>query len=213
MSTIRRFRTFVYDTLIVTMTAAWYSAVLQRLPRGCRLLDVGIGTGSALLTHVDLILEQDLHVTGVDIDVSYIDHCRRAVEAAGLSDRIEARLESVYSHKGGPYDAVYFSASFMLLPDPPGALRHAEALLSPGGRIYFTQTFEHARSRGLEIVKPLLRWLTTIDFGRVTYERDFDAALAAADMTLVERRTLHPGKRRSSVMSVAARSAAGLSTA
>ena len=31
------------------MTAAWYEAVLSRLPQGYHLLDVGIGTGTALL--------------------------------------------------------------------------------------------------------------------------------------------------------------------
>ncbi len=32
-------------------------------------------------------------------------------------------LESVYDHAGGPYDAAYFSASLMLLPDPAAAVR------------------------------------------------------------------------------------------
>ena len=109
-------------------------AVLERVPAGARLLDVGIGTGSALLANAGADRRQkDLRVVGVDIDAAYIERCAAAVARRGLADRIEARHESIYDHRGGPYDAAYFSASFMLLPDPPAALRHVARLLAPGG--------------------------------------------------------------------------------
>ena len=158
----------IYGAAIVGMTAGWYRAVLERLPAGARLLDIGIGTGSALLANADVLVSRDLHVVGVDIDAAYIERCTAAIAARGLTDRIEARHESIYDHRGGPYDAAYFSASFMLLPDPLAALRHVTALLAPGGRLYFTQTFEHQPSRLVEVLKPLLRLVTTIDFGGYT---------------------------------------------
>ncbi len=37
-------RGWVYDRLIVGMTADWYREVLARFPDGARVLDVGIGT-------------------------------------------------------------------------------------------------------------------------------------------------------------------------
>jgi hypothetical protein len=51
------------------------------------------------------------------------------------------------------------------------------------GRVYFTQTFQLVRAPLLEWLKPLLAWLTTIDFGTVTYPEAFlrhvqDAGLA-----------------------------------
>jgi SAM-dependent methyltransferase len=203
MSVVHRARAAIYDTAIVGLTAAWYRTVLNRLPRGCRLLDIGIGTGSALLANADLVAEHDLRVTGVDIDAAYVQRCNRAVMRRGLGDRIEARLESIYAHRGGPYGAAYFSASFMLLPDPPAALRHVAALLAPDSRMYFTQTFEHDRSRAVELIKPLLRVVTTIDFGRVTYEAEFRRALADGGMALEKLETLHAGRRRSGVLAVA----------
>ena len=49
---IHRFSPLIYDVIIVNMTARWYAAVLAQLgahlPAGARVLDVGIGTGSAL---------------------------------------------------------------------------------------------------------------------------------------------------------------------
>jgi len=202
-SVVHRARAAIYDAAIVGMTAAWYRAVLTRVPRGCRMLDVGIGTGSALLANADLLAARDICVTGVDVDAAYVQRCSRGVARHRLADRIEARLESVYEHRGGPYDAAYFSASFMLLPDPPAALRHVGSLLSSGGRIYFTQTFEHRPSRAVELLKPLLRVVTTIDFGRVTYESDFRQALSAAAVELEELDTLRAGRHRSAVLAVA----------
>lgn len=35
---------------------------------------------------------------------------------------------------------------------------------------YSTQTFEEKKNVALEVLKPWLGWLTTIDFGRVNYE-------------------------------------------
>jgi cyclopropane fatty-acyl-phospholipid synthase-like methyltransferase len=201
-------RVTAYDFLISRMTASWYRAVLMRLPAGCRLLDVGIGTGAALLANASLLRERDVRVMGVDVDRDYVERCRREVSRTGLAERIEVRLESVDDHRGGPYEAVYFSASFMLLPDPSRALRHVGALLTPGGRIYFTQMFEHEPSRLTERVKPLLHLVTTIDFGRVTYEKDFRATLAAAGVEVEEVETIGAGRRRSSRL-VMARSSPG----
>lgn len=202
MSIVSQARALIYDAAIVRMTAAWYRAVLTRLPAGSRLLDIGIGTGSALLANADMLVAKDLRVTGVDIDSHYVERCARGVAQRRLGDRIEARHESIYDHRAGPYDAGYFSASFMLLPDPPAALRHVRSLLTPGARLFFTQTFEHEPSRAIERLKPLLRLVTTIDFGRVTYEHDFRRVLAGEGVALAEFEVLHGGPRRSAVLAV-----------
>jgi len=196
-------RARIYDAAIARMTAGWYRAVLEHLPPGSRVLDVGIGTGTALLQNAAEVVGRDLRVTGIDIDADYVVRCARAIASLGLGSRIGVRLESVYDHRGGPYDAVYFSGSFMLLPDPAGALRRLSGSLAPGGRLYFTQTFEQRRSRALETLKPLLHLLTTIDFGRVTYEADFRRALDDGGMDLEELQPLHQGRGRVAMLAVA----------
>lgn len=200
MPVAARARSAIYDALIVGMTAGWYRAVLERLPRGCRLLDVGIGTGAALIANADLLRANAIHVTGLDIDRAYVERCRAAIARSTLQDRIEVRLESIDAHDAGPYDAVYFSGSFMLLPDPVATLHRVRSLLSPDGLVWFTQTFERRRSRAIERLKPMLRRLTTIDFGRVIYEADFRATLAATGFELLEIHELRPGKRRTAVL-------------
>jgi SAM-dependent methyltransferase len=203
MGLVDRVRSAVYDAAIVGLTADWYRAVLERLPSGCRLLDVGIGTGAALIANAELLRAKDVRVTGVDVDAAYVERCRRTIVGKQLDRWISVRLESIDAHAGGPYDAVYFSASFMLLPDPVGTLRHVRTLTASDALVYFTQTFEHRRSRAVELAKPLLRRVTTIDFGRVTYEADFRETLTTARYDLVATETLRNGARRSGVLAIA----------
>ncbi len=166
-------RSAIYDHTFARLTSSWYRAVFRRLPVGASVLDVGIGTGSAIAANADMVKKKAIHIVGVDIDPDYISRCQKNLAKAGLERLVNARLESIYDHRGGPYDAVYFSSSFMLLPDPAQALRHVVHQLKPGGRIYFTQTFQEKRSLLVERIKPMLHKVTTIHFGRVTYWHDF----------------------------------------
>jgi ubiquinone/menaquinone biosynthesis C-methylase UbiE len=183
-------RAWIYDRAFSGLTTNWYHEVLKRLPRGSRLLDVGIGTGASLSRSAALVRERRLHIVGLDIDETYLRRCRRRLAEVGLARHVTAKLESVYDHHEGPYDAVYFSASFMLLPEPVRALRHVARLLAPGGRIYFTQTIHAKKSPVMERLKPLLHRITTIHFGRVTYEEEFVAAIRQAGLQVDEWHTL-----------------------
>lgn len=190
-------RGWAYDRLVAGMTTSWYREVLDRVPDRSRMLDVGIGTGAALAGCAELVQAKDLHVTGLDIDPDYLQRSLRNLARAGLTERVHPRLESVYDHVGGPYDVVYFSASLMLLPDPAAAIAHTAALLAPRGRIYATQTFQDQRSRVIEWAKPLVHHITTIEFGRVTYEDDFRRSFADAGVELEEMHTMRSTRRTS----------------
>jgi len=48
-------RAWIYDRAILPLTASWYAEVLGRVPERARLLDVGIGTGGALVAHAELV--------------------------------------------------------------------------------------------------------------------------------------------------------------
>ena len=195
-------RAWIYDKAIVSLTSGWYATVLGRLPHGARLLDVGIGTGSALAMNSDLLCTKEIRVTGVDIDPDYVKRAGNVVSKTGLDGRVDVRLESIYDHDGGPYDAVYFSASFMLMPDPAAVLRHISTLLTEDGQIFFTQTFQLKPSRFMEKAKPLLKKVTTIEFGHVTYENDFCDAVSAGGVEIVDWQSLGRQGSRSYRMAV-----------
>jgi SAM-dependent methyltransferase len=198
-----RVRGWLYDRAVSGMTAQWYRQVLTRLPDGARLLDIGIGTGAALARCADVVRAKRLEVVGLDIDPDYLARCRTNMARAGLAGQVHPELSSVYDHRGGPYDAAYFSASLMLLPDPVGAIAHVAGLLAPGGRIFCTQTFHHRRSPFLEWAKPLAKHVTTINFGTVTYEDDFRKAFAGAGVELEELITMRSTRRSSYRLAVA----------
>ena len=55
---LHKFRSFVYDALILKLTTKWYEVVLRRFDEGSTVLDIGIGTAGAsknisVATHVE----------------------------------------------------------------------------------------------------------------------------------------------------------------
>lgn len=184
-------RAWIYDRALLPVTTSWYREVLERMPRGSRLLDIGIGTGGALANNADLIIERDLHVVGIDIDEDYVKKARERMHEVGLSDRVHVELQSVYDYENeAPFDGAYFAASFMILPDPIAALAHVSGLLKEHGHIFFTQTFQDKKSPLMEKIKPMLKVVTTVEFGQVTYEQDFLDTLEQAGVSVVEHKTL-----------------------
>ncbi len=182
---IKLFRGKVYDFLIVRLNGEWYREVLELLPPNSRLLDVGIGTGRALITHKGLLKAKQIFVDGVDYDYDYIVDCKKNVSDCGLEDSIHVHYASIYDYTSeAKYDAAYFSASLMIMPDQVKALKHSMKLLKPEGNIYVTQTIQTKPSWFAEKLKPLLKFFTTVDFGQVTYERDILKTFEEAGLVL-----------------------------
>lgn len=191
-------RSWIYRALIVRMTAPWYKAVLDRIEPNCTVLDVGIGEGEALIRNSLYLKAKKLVWHGIDIDVDYVASCKANIEKNRLESTVTVEQASVYDHKGA-YDHIYFSGSFMILPYPEAALKHVSSLLKKNsGLIYFTQTLETKQNSFLEFVKPLLKYFITIDFGQVTYEKEFLDLLKKCDMHIVDHISLASGLHRSS---------------
>jgi SAM-dependent methyltransferase len=202
-------RAYIYDWVITSMTTAWYKAALERLPENAHVLDIGIGTGAALIANKDLIREKKLKVVGVDYDKDYVIRCDELIRANGLADSISVHHASIYDFMTPgsataslpKFDAAYFSGSLMIMPDPRAALVHVSSLLkSPKSPILITQTFETgAPNRVLTALKPLLKFLTTIDFGQVTYEKEFLKTVADAKLVVDDCTSIRPSSALSSV--------------
>ena len=121
-----------------------------------------------------MVRSKELQVEGIDINESYLKSCQNKIDQQQMNDYISVREFSVYDLiEQERYDAVYFSASFMLLPDQRKALTTIKPCLKDQGYVCFTQTFETKRTRFWEIVKPLLYLFTTVHFGMVTYQEPF----------------------------------------
>lgn len=220
VATVRWFAADIYDVVIVHMTSRWYACVLQQLKSGDRVLDVGIGTATALAKNKALMLEKRVAVVGIDYEAAYVQKAEAVLRAADLWRKVPegtsgyrpgdhycrvyhasvydaglGRLCSVDEPAAGSlseapkaeieeaarFDAAYFSGSLTLMPDPAGALRAMVPLIkSAGGRILITQTFQKSYSPAMAFLKPLLKYVTTIDFGRLTTEEDIKRIISDA---------------------------------
>eukprot|EP00913_Durusdinium_trenchii_P020514 g19269.t1 len=67
------------------------------------------------------------------------------------------------------------------MPDPPAALIAVLPLMKSGGRVFITQTFQKKHSPLMAFIKPLMKYITTIDFGQLTTEEDLERIIARAD--------------------------------
>lgn len=104
------------------------------LSPGQRLLDVGCGWGSMA---VHAAREHGVHVTGITLSQEQAAYARKRVADAGLTDRVEIRVQDYRDVTDGPYDAI----SSIGMAEHVGAERYLEyanllyGLLRPGGRL------------------------------------------------------------------------------
>ncbi|MFB7633782.1 class I SAM-dependent methyltransferase [Streptomyces sp. NPDC056149] len=104
------------------------------LREGQRLLDVGCGWGSMVL---HAAREYGVHAVGITLSEEQATYARKRVADAGLTDRIEIRVQDYRKVADGPFDAI----SSIGMAEHVGRAQYAEyagllhALLKPGGRL------------------------------------------------------------------------------
>jgi len=123
------------DSTLADAQAAKHELICRKLDLrpGMRLLDVGCGWGSMLMHAARY---HGVEAVGVTISERQVEGARHRVEDAGLSDRVEIRLQDYREVTDGPYDAISSVGMF----EHVGAAKLLEyftkmhALLRPAGR-------------------------------------------------------------------------------
>ena len=183
----------IYSLLIRDVTKRCYHEALAYFRPGSAVLDVGIGNGSMIRHHHDLIRTKQLTILGIDVNDSYLRTCRRLITKFCLEGQIQVYrcpIETFTPPNDLRFDYVFFSMSFTLLGDPLRVLPRVRPWLKPGGQIVFVHTLFVRRSVLIELLKPRLKYLTTIDFGRVVYQSDFFDLLRKVKLNTVVDRLL-----------------------
>jgi cyclopropane-fatty-acyl-phospholipid synthase len=124
------------DTTLEEAQRAKLDLVCRKLGlrEGQRLLDVGCGWGSMVLHAAE---QYGVRATGITLSTEQAAYARKRVAEAGLTDRIEIRVQDYRDVRDGPYDAI----SSIGMAEHVGSERYLEyaralyALLRPGGRL------------------------------------------------------------------------------
>lgn len=152
------------------------------------MLDIGTATGQPLHSIIDSF--GDAKVIGIDYDPHYIPTAQKLFKD---KENVTIKLMNFYdmdtAFPGVSFDTIIFGSSFMIMPDQVKAVEIAKSTficyserLSKNGKIYFLQTLYDQKTpfnRFMEKVKPSLKYISTVDFGTVTYKEDFEQFLEA----------------------------------
>ena len=188
-----KLRNDLYKYFIKSATEICYQASLESFFEHANVLDVGIGNGIMLEKFHPLIKSKGLKITGIDINRVYLNHCCDLISKDGLKDHIEIYCRPVESFAPNPgleFDYIFFSMSFMLLDDSEYVLDRVKEWLAPNGKIVFFQTMYKNSFPLMDFIKPKLKYFTTVEFGRVTYEDEFFALLSRKGLRVIEDRLL-----------------------
>lgn len=181
----------IYSLLVSEVTDLCYSNCLAHFSTGSTVLDVGIGNGLMLERWHQLIERKRISLVGIDTDDRYLAACRERVARLGLTTQVIVNTASASKFKPDRhFDYILFSMSFMLLDRPWETLKKTRGWLTPSGQVVFVHTMFGRRSKLVEFFKPKLKYLTTVDFGRVIYEDEFRAKLAESGFVIVTDRAL-----------------------
>jgi len=171
-----KLKSFIYNNTLAKAESRYtystlFESFLNKSENQLEILDVGIGTGYATEGVRPMIESKDFKYSGIDIDESYLIDAKRRFKDC---ENIQVSKQNFYDLPvNKQYDIIIFSSSFMLMPDQQKCLNLVKKVLKPGGKVYFLMALYNTRYQMVDKMKPLIKYLTTIDFGQSTYFSEF----------------------------------------
>jgi phosphatidylethanolamine/phosphatidyl-N-methylethanolamine N-methyltransferase len=166
------------------------AAVETALPRGGRLLEVGVGTGISLPDY-----RRDIRIVGLDISAPMLRKAQQRVRELGLTnvETLSVMDAAKLALPDVSFDAVVAQYVITAVPDPDGTLDEFARVVKPGGEIILVNHIgaeDGARALFEQGFAPLARrlgWRPEFKFGRLT-----DWARRHGGVRLIERRPMPP---------------------
>lgn len=154
---------------------------IKKIKPNSRVLDFGCGNGICYSNQLikDLIIQNNLQIQGIDIDKVYIEKCLQRIRNEKLESNVNIKLQDVLEYKiehEEKYDYIILSESAPLLSEMflKKIVKHMiNNLLKEDGKIIFINNLTENSTPTMKKIKPLLKYLSMIDFGRVLTKEEF----------------------------------------
>jgi len=155
---------------------------IQEIKEGSKILD--FGCGNCLVYENEQVMEhiktKNLKIIGIDIDESYIGYSKKLIKKINLDSHIEVKLENIFKcyieNENHKFDYIIFSESAPLMTkiEIQNIVNHMyNNLLKSNGSIIFINNLSSYDNCILKYGKPLLKYITMVDFGRVLTKGEF----------------------------------------
>lgn len=154
-----------------------YEKILERFEDNSTILDIGVGNGIYFSNPnvKKLITEKKLKIHGIDIDTGIIKHCKETIVKNGLEDYVTCDAIDLLNIKE-TYDYSIFMESYPVINSELfyKLLNHAMKI---SNKTFLYNNLQELDNRVLRFIKPKLKYLTSVDFGKLTTISEFKSEM------------------------------------
>lgn len=154
---------------------------MKKIKPNSKILDFGCGNGICYSNQFikDLIFQNNLQIRGIDIDEVYIEKCLQRIKNEKIESNVNIKLQDILEYKvtqEEKYDYIILSESAPLLSEEllKKIVKHMiKYLLKQDGKIVFINNLTENSTPTMKKIKPILKYISMIDFGRVLTKEEF----------------------------------------
>ncbi len=154
---------------------------IKKIEPNSRVLDFGCGNGICYSNQLvkDIIIKNNIKIQGIDIDKVYINKCLQRIKRENLDSNVNIHIQDVFTFKledKDKFDYIILSESAPLLNEKllKNIVQHMlKYLLKKNGKIIFINNLTENYTPTMEKLKPLLKYISMIDFGRILTKKEF----------------------------------------
>ena len=178
---IKLYNHFFGDDKFKLSTPNLFYFTIQKLNENTRILDFGCGSGLYYENNniINLIVNKNLKIKGIDIDPIYIDECKNRIIKKDLEEYVSIDLINIFDLKisnEDKFDYIIFSESAPVLPEivlTDIIIFINNYLLKDNGKIIFINNLSEENNI-IKYIKPYLKYICLIDFGRLLTKKIFN---------------------------------------
>lgn len=170
----------------ISTTIAYKKILHNFVKPNSKILDIGVGSGMYFESNDvgNIIKTNNLLINGIDIDANAIKICKKRVIDYDLSENVNVDTLNLFNHTD-KYDVILFMESFPVMSDDYFLKMYnysKEHLLNPGGKIICFHNLTYNKSIIKSYVKPRLKNIIGIDFGKCTTLKHMEHILPNAQI-------------------------------